>query len=190
MPQKEFHAEVGKLYRDISIVAGVPRDPIVLLSAPCTMRAASLFLVIALVTIAVSACRLQTVNHSPSKAAFDANQFLKALYSDEDYLKALNLAADPVRQSASADDLKKMVEKIKQEHGTLKRLKADSYLMTQGQSMELFYIGEYEHGFLFHRLVLIGDASSEYKVAGVWFQSDPYPTSPLRHKFETEILAF
>jgi hypothetical protein len=153
------------------------------------MRATSLCLVIALVAIAVSAC-LQKVNHNPSKAAFDANQFLKALYGDEDYLKALNLAADPLRQSAGADDLKKMVEKIRQEHGTLKRLKADSYLMTQGPTMELFYIGEYERGFLFHRLVLTGDASSEYKVAGVWFQPDPYPGSPLRRKFETEMLAF
>lgn len=154
------------------------------------MRAAGLFLIIALVAIADCACRLQKVDHSPSKAALDANQFLKALYADEDYVKALNLSADPVRQAASADDLKKMVEKITQEHGTLKSLKADSYLMTPGQSMELFYIGEYEKGFLFHRLVLTGDASSEYKVKGVWFQPDPYPSNPLRRRFENEIFPF
>ena len=105
------------------------------------MRDPSRSLIVALVTITVFACRPQAVNHSPSKAAFDANQFLTALYSDEDYVKALDLAADPLRQSATAHDLKNMVERIKQERGTLKKLKADSYLMTQGQTMELFYVG-------------------------------------------------
>ena len=154
------------------------------------MRTASLCSVIALVALGVSGCRFQAVSHSASKAALDTNQFLKALYSDEDYAQALNLAAEPLRQSASADDLRQLVEKAREVRGALKRLKADSYLMTQGQSMELFYIGEYERGVLYHRLVLTGDASSAYKVAGVWFQPDPYPASPLRHKFDTEILAF
>jgi hypothetical protein len=152
-------------------------------------RRYSIFIIVSL-TVALSACRFQTVNHSPIKAAFDINQFLKALYSDEDCAKALEPAAEPLRQSVTADDLKKMVEGIRQERGNLKRLKADSYLMTQGQTMELFYVAEHENGFLYHRLVVIGDSSSGYKVAGVWFQRDPYPAHGLRRQFDDEIFVF
>jgi hypothetical protein len=143
--------------------------------------------VIASLVFGFSGCRIQTVKHSPVRAVIDTNQFLKAFYFDEDYAKALDLASGQLRQSATTDDLKKMVEEMKQERGALKTLRADSYLMTQGDTMELFYIGEYEHGVLYLRLVLMGDASSGYRVSGVWFQPEPYPENPLRRKFDVEI---
>jgi hypothetical protein len=144
-------------------------------------------LIIVSLVFVFSGCRIQTVKHSPVRAAIDTNQFLRAFYFDEDYAKALELADGQLRQSATSDDLKKMAEGIKQERGALKTLRADSYLMTQGETMELFYTGEYEKGVLHHRLVLVGDASSGYRVSGVWFQADPYPENPLRRKFEGEI---
>ena len=148
------------------------------------MRNATRGFIILSLSLALSACRFQSVRHSQFKAATDANQFLKALYVDEDCARALQLAAI---RSVTAEDLKKMVDQIKQERGSLKKLRADSYLMTPGQTMELFYIGEYEKGALYHRLVLIGD-SSGYKVTGVWFKSDPYPEHSLRRKFDGGIL--
>ena len=150
-------------------------------------RATQSFIIIVSLILPLSACHLQSVKHSPVKAAFDANQFLKSLYFDEDCPGALRLADEQLRQSVTADDLKKMVDRVKQERGTLKTLRADSYLMTQGQTMELFYIGEYEKGLLYHRLVVMGDASSGYRVSGVWFQPDPYPKNALRRKFDGEI---
>ena len=144
-------------------------------------------LIVVSFTLSILACQFQTIRHSSLKAALDTNQFLKALYFDEDFAEALRLAGEQLRQSVTADTLKKMVDEIGRERGRLKNLRADSYLMTQGQSMELFYIGEYETGVLYHRLVLIGDASSGYKVTGVWFQPDPYPTNSLRRKFDADI---
>ena len=121
------------------------------------------------------------------KAALDTNQFLKALYVEEDCAAALTLSDEQFSRSLTAENLKKMVDGIKQERGELRSLTADSYLMTQGQSMELFYIGIYEKGVLYHRLVLKGDASSGYKVTGVWFQRDPYPAQSLRRKFDVDV---
>ena len=53
--------------------------------------------------------------------------------------------------------------------------------------MELFYVGTYDNGVLYHRLVLAGDASAGYRVTGIWFKPEPYPENVMRKKFETEI---
>jgi len=152
------------------------------------MRAAIRSFIIASLILCLSACHFQSVRHSPVKAAVGANQFLKSLYFDEDYSGALRLADKRLRQSTTASDLKKMVDGTKQELGALKTLRADSYLMTQGETMELFYTGEYEKGVLHHRLVLQGDASTGYRVSGVWFQVNAYQENRLRRRFDDEIL--
>lgn len=59
--------------------------------------------------------------------------------------------------------------------------------MVQGPSIELFYIGTYDNGVLYQRVVVVGDASAGYRVSGVWFQHEPYPQRNLRRKFEIEI---
>lgn len=100
------------------------------------MRGATQSFIIASLILSLSACHFQSVRHSPVKAAFDANQFLKSLYFDEDYPGSLRLADEQLRQSVTADDLKKMVDGMKRERGALKTLRADSYLMTQGETME------------------------------------------------------
>jgi len=144
-------------------------------------------LVFASVILSFSACTFQRVAHSPVKAAFNANQFLKTLYFDENCGAALELSDEQLRRSVTVENLKKLVDEIKQERGGLRSLTADSYLMTQGRTMELFYIGKYEKGVLYHRLVLMGDSSSGYRVSGVWFQPDPYPENRLRRKFDADI---
>lgn len=151
------------------------------------MRGTIQGLIIFVLTLSLSACHFQAIRHNPIKAAFAANQFLKALYFDEDCAKARGLADERLRQAVTADQLKKMVDEIRQHWGALKKLRADSYLMTQGQTMELFYLGEYEKGVLYHRIVLIGDAPSGYRVTGVWFQPAAYPAHSLRRKFDVDI---
>jgi hypothetical protein len=132
-------------------------------------------------------CRIERVKQDPTKAVSDTNQFLKALYFEERFDEALRLADPTLSNSATPADLENMVKKTKQEVGEVKKLKADSYLMTQGRSMELFYVGTYEKGTLYHRLVLVGDAFSGYRVSGVWFQAEPYPEQTLRRKFSEDI---
>jgi hypothetical protein len=151
------------------------------------MRTAIQSFTIASLILSLPACQFRSVRHSPVKAAVDANKFLKVLYFDEDYRGALRLADEQLRQSVTASELKKTVDEMKQQLGALKTLRADSYLMTQGETMELFYTGEYEKGVLHHRLVLLGNASSGYRVSGVWFQVYPYQENRLRRKFDDEI---
>jgi hypothetical protein len=153
------------------------------------MRSATkgVFIIVSLFLF-LSGCRLQRVKHNPVKAAFDANRFLKSFYFDEDYNQALRLAGEDLQVSTTPDDFKEMLDGIKRQKGGLKILKADSYLMTPGATMELFYTGEYERGALYHRLVVVGDAASGYRVTGVWFQTEPYSESQFRRKFDLNIL--
>ena len=144
-------------------------------------------LILLLLIIGVFACRSQVVHHSPVRAASDANKFLRTLYYDEDYVKALDLADEQLRSAATVENLNQMVDQMKQKRGKLKQLWGDSYLMTPGATIELFYIGDYDQGISYHRLVLVGDASAGYKVAGIWFQHEPYSQQSLRRKFDVDV---
>ncbi|HWN10529.1 MAG TPA: hypothetical protein VNO50_14895 [Pyrinomonadaceae bacterium] len=131
-------------------------------------------------------CRLEVTQHNPVRALSETNSFLKALYIEEDYPTAFELSHAELRKGVTSDNLKQIVERTKQ-LGTLKRLKADSYMETPGRTMELFYVGMYERGTIYHRIVLMGDATSGYKVSGVWFKAEPYPQHASRQKFNEEI---
>ena len=144
--------------------------------------------VIPFILLCFSACHIHATKHDPVKAALDTNQFLKALYLDENPSEALKFCDEQFRTSGATNALTRMISQIKAERGRLKTLTADSYLMVQGPAMELFYVGTYENGTLYHRLVVTGDASAGYRVSGVWFQHEPYAHSNLRRKFQTEIL--
>src|SRR5262249_21740110 len=127
------------------------------------MRTTTRCAILALLVSFLCDCRLETVKQDPNRAVSDANQFLKDLYFDERFPEALEIADPTLRQSTTPTVLREIAEKATQQKGALQELKADSYLMTPGRSMELFYIGKYEKGVLYHRLVLVGDASSGYK---------------------------
>jgi len=144
-------------------------------------------IVLSLILFCFPACALQATKHDAVKAVIDANQFLKAFYLDENPSEALKFCDEQFGMPGAIDALTKMLNQIKAERGSLKSLTADSYLMVPGRGMELFYVGKYENGFLYHRLVVVGSASTGYKVSGVWFQHEPYPESTLRRKFETEM---
>ena len=143
--------------------------------------------IFAALLLCFSACHFQAVKHDPVKAVLDTNQFLKVLYFDENPTEAVKFGNEEFRTSGATDALTKMLSQIKREQGSLKRLAADSYLMVQGPAMELFYVGTYDNGVLYHRVVVAGDASAGYRVSGVWFKPEPYPQSNLRRKFEVEI---
>ena len=137
--------------------------------------------------LCLSACHYQAIKHDPHKAALDANRFLKALYFDENPSEALQYCDEQMRVPSAVDSLRQMIHQTKQERGSLKKLAASSYLMEQGSAMQLLYVGTYETGVLYHRIVVAGSASDGYRVTGVWFQHEPYPQSQLRRDFETKI---
>lgn len=148
---------------------------------------------LSLLVVPLVACsvNLEKISHSAGKAAYDVNEFLLVLYLDENHDKALQLVvAEQLRKYATVNDLKQTGEKLKQERGSMKSLKGDSYLMTPGRTMELFLVGEHENGLSYHRLVLVGDSAAGYKVTGVWFKLEPYPANRMRKPFENEITIF
>lgn len=137
--------------------------------------------------LCLSACHLQAIKHDPYKAALDANRFMKALYFDENPTEALQYCDEQMRVPSTIDGFGKMINKTKDERGGLKRLAASSYVMEQGSAMQLFYVGTYEKGVLYHRITVDGNASDGYRVVGAWFQLEPYPQNQLRRNFEEEI---
>ena len=140
-----------------------------------------------LLCLALVGCSFQSIKHSPTTAAASTNLFLRALYVEHNYERALSLSDEALRKSATADNLAQMVDLAEKNCGALKELKADSYLMAQGKTMELFCVGRCDRGILYHRLVLVGDASDGYRVSGVWFKDSPYPEQTMRRRFETDI---
>lgn len=144
----------------------------------------------ALLILVGLACQVQTFKHDPIKAAENGNIFLKALYLDEDPYKAFEFSDPQLKQSATPNNLLEMTAAISRQYGKLTQLRADSYLMKQGQTIELFYVGTYDKGTLYHRIVLIGDATVGYKVSGVWFQPEAYPEQPLRRKFDHDMFVY
>ena len=144
-------------------------------------------IVICFIFLFSSACHYEAIKHDPKKAALDTNRFLKTLYFDENPSEALKFCDEQVGAAGGADALTRMINKTKQDRGQLRSLVADSYLMAPGSGIELYYVGTYEKGVLYHRLVVLGDVSAGYKVAGLWFKDDAYPQTELRLKFEPEI---
>lgn len=139
------------------------------------------------ILLCLSACNYQAIKHDPHKAALDANRFMKALYFDENPTEALQYCDEQFRVPGSVEGFGKMINKTKEERGSLKSMAATSYVMEQGSAMQLLYVGTYEQGVLYHRITVNGNASDGYKVVGAWFQPEPYPQNQLRHNFETEI---
>jgi hypothetical protein len=151
------------------------------------MKVVRMSVCLSLLLVLMNACHLEQIRHDPEMAVLAANTFLSVLYFNEDYDKAIQLADAQLRDNASINDLRNMVGMTKRERGRLQSLTADSYVINPGHNIGLFYIGHYAGGgILYHRLVLIGDATSGYRVAGVWFSRKPYPSTSSRHKFEGE----
>ncbi len=150
-------------------------------------KCASVARIAPFILLCFSACHFQRVEHDPHRAVLDTNRFLKALYIDENPSEALKFCSEEVRNAGAADGIAKVLSKAKEDRGRLQKLAAESYLMEPGAEMQLFYVGTYDNGVLYHRLVVVGNASAGYQVTGVWFKPDPYPESTTRRKFEAEI---
>jgi hypothetical protein len=138
--------------------------------------------------VCLSGCTFKAVTHDPATAAGAAALFLKALYLDHDANRALSLGHDQLRKSATATQLADLATVVDQHCGALKELKADSYAMTPGQTMDVFFTANCEKKTLYHRLVMLGSVQEGYRVAGVWFQDTAYPEHPLRKKLDGNIV--
>lgn len=145
-------------------------------------------ILILLLGLALVGCTFRSVKHDPSTAAMAANIFLKAMYIEHNYDRALMLSDESLRRSATSDNLAQMVKVVEDNCGVLKELKAESYQKGQNLTLELFYTATCEKKNLYHRVVLAGDVSSGYRTAGIWFQDKPYPGNDMRPKFEQRIV--
>lgn len=143
-------------------------------------------ILILLLACALVGCTFRSVRHDPATAAMAANVFLKALYIERDYDRALMLSDDALRRVANHDKLAELVKVVDDNCGELKQLQAESWQKGQDLTLELFYTATCEKKTLYHRLVMVGDVSKGYRTAGVWFQDAPYPGN--RPKFENGIV--
>src|SRR5262245_61093624 len=94
--------------------------------------------------LCLSACTFKTGTHDAATAASAAKVFLKALYLDHDANRALSLGDEQLRKSATATQLTDLAKTVDLHCGVLKELKADSYAMLPGQTMDIFFTGTCE----------------------------------------------
>jgi hypothetical protein len=149
-----------------------------------TIRAVALMLI----AVSLIGCTFKSVRHDHNVAVEAGNAFLSALYLQRNYSRALELADESFRKTVSLENLGQMVDMAEKNCGTRKEFKAESYQMAPNVMTEVYYVETCDRGVVYHRLVLVGDATNGYSVAGVWLNSSPYPQNSLRQKFEKDIV--
>jgi hypothetical protein len=141
----------------------------------------------ALALLLVAGCTFKSVSHDSKTAAVASNLFLKAMYVDHDYNRALALAYPEMAKKVTAENLAQLVDMVEKNCGVRQEFKAESYQLVPGQGLELFYVEKCDKTTLYHRTVLLGNVQEGYRVAGVWFQSQPFTGTATQHKFDKEI---
>jgi hypothetical protein len=142
----------------------------------------------ALGLLLVAACTFKSVTHDSKKAVAAATPFLKALYVDHDYNRALSLADPEFPKHVTADNLAGLVAMVETNCGVRQEFKADWYQLVPNQGLEVYYVEKCAKGTLYHRAVMRGSVQEGYRVAGVWFQSQPYAGNGMRGKFDEDIV--
>jgi len=139
-------------------------------------------LCIAALFLLASGCYVAVVSHSQERALSDSNDFVSAFLVDRDAEHAWRLGDPELQRRTDVHSIQGVLETIDARVGRLREILPDSYIQTPGRTMEVLYVGTYERGLLYHRIVLAGDKSG-YRVTGFWFQAEPYPQESSRQPF-------
>ena len=134
-------------------------------------------------------CGPATVGHDEEKAVTDANAVLKILYFSNDIKGAYGKFDDGFKKSYTADDLKKIIDDMKNKetgYGKLKELKADSfYPLPSKKIITIYYDGNNEKAPSYHQVVMFGDING-YKIYGLYITDKPFPENKYRQKFKKD----
>lgn len=137
----------------------------------------------------LAGCGSNAIRHDPGLAVAEANKLLRTLYFDEDYTRAYDELDPGHKVHYEPDHLRQTVDQMRDLFGNIEELQAYSYeLISTERSITLYYKGTNQRGASYHRVVLVGDADSGYKVTGVFLASQQYPGPKLHLKSPKDAL--
>jgi hypothetical protein len=84
----------------------------------------------------------------------------------------------------TTENLAQLVEMVEKNCGVRQDFKAESYQLVPRQDLELHYVERCDKATLYHRTVMTGNVQEGYRVAGFWFQTQPFPASGMEHKLD------
>ena len=143
---------------------------------------------LALSLLLLAACTFKTVTHDAKTAATASNLFLNALYVKHDYDRALALAHPDMPKNVTPENLAQLVAMVETNCGIRQEFKAESYQLVPNQGIEIHYIEKCDKKTLYHRTVMTGSVQEGYRVAGFWFQAQPFPGNATQHKFDQDMV--
>jgi hypothetical protein len=125
-------------------------------------------------------CKASVISHDEDQAAAQAIQFARSAFVDNDLTKAYGMLDPELQKQLSPSGFKAAVESM-HSGGYPSEIQATAYEPTLGQEeMQIFLIGSSGSNQLYYRLRMVGTKSANYRVTGMYRNSAPYPTTPLR----------
>jgi hypothetical protein len=113
--------------------------------------------------------------HNPQQARETAYKFLNAVYMQGDFKKAYSLVDADFDRNYGAGYLEKISARFFKVFDKLEGLRADAYLIEQGQrSIMILFTGISEKAPSFHKVMLMGDGSRGYWVSSVIYSDIPF----------------
>lgn len=113
--------------------------------------------------------------HNPEKARNIAENFLNAIYIENNLSKAYQMCDEKMKKIFGIDFLENTSKKFKAKYISLERLVPEAYFFEFGdREITVFFSGLSEKGISYHRVILEYNNKKEYKVIGVFFLEKPF----------------
>ncbi|MCX8093945.1 MAG: hypothetical protein N3E50_07275 [Candidatus Goldbacteria bacterium] len=113
--------------------------------------------------------------HDPEKARNIAEDFLNAVYIENDMSRAYQMCDEKMKKIFGDNFLENTLKKFKERYIVLERLVADAYFYESGDRyITVFFSGLSEKGVSYHKVILEYDKKGEYKVISTFFLEKPF----------------
>lgn len=113
--------------------------------------------------------------HNPEKARNTAENFLNAIYVENNLSKAYQMCDEKMIKIFGADFLENTSKKFKKNYITLERLVAEAYFFESGdRTITIFFSGLSEKSISYHKVLLEYNNKGEYVVISTFFSDKPF----------------
>ena len=126
-------------------------------------------------------CSVNLIVHDETIAAKKAEEFGEVVFVRGETEEGYGLLASQVRRSVPLQDFEDIIRQMHPKTAPT-FIKATEYeKMPEQRAMTIYLFGKRESEEFHYRLVMLGTATSDYRVGGFFRGSGPYPTHKLRH---------
>lgn len=139
-------------------------------------------LAVSIVLCSLPSC-VSVIAHDEKAAAKVATQFAQTAFVDRDYSKAHSLMSSSVAQQITSDKLSETIAKMHPKSFPTQLTATEFEPMPGQRGMMIYLKGTGDGEDFYYRFVMEGDASSGYRVSGLFRGNGTYPPSnrrPLR----------